>query len=111
MTDTQYDYDSDLPYVATHTGVVIGRFSDEYWAEAFIESRRYGSDYKIIDTTPAPRVPEDASYVTWWEGSLKHVAFRTLDGWRLYARNACPLEDLPGVTPETVFTVLEERKS
>ncbi|GGO59060.1 hypothetical protein GCM10010910_01100 [Microbacterium nanhaiense] len=115
MTDKQHAYDPDLPYVVEHASHVFARFPSEEWAEAFIEPRRYGSDYKIIDTTPAPRVPEDAEHVVW--------IFAATPNYRMYAekknglwfhedaRNGCALEDLPGVTPETTFTVLDERKS
>lgn len=68
------------------------------------------TDYEY-DTTPKPRVPEDAKFITWTRNGFRNYAERIdADIWASDLKNGRLLEDLPGVTPETVFTVLDERK-
>ncbi|MFP3422855.1 hypothetical protein R0K19_26155, partial [Bacillus sp. SIMBA_161] len=65
----------------------------------------------FIDTTPAPRVDTDAQIIMWEavDGPYR-VARRNKDRWQLRSNGvSVPLEDLPGATPDTVFTVLEEK--
>ena len=111
---TEYEYDPDLPYVVTYRDVLQGRFATFDLAHRFVRSDDRLPGYRISDTTPKPRVPEDAQFITWMG-----------DGYRLFAWPSdlegrwfddtgsvnVALEDLPGVTPDTVFTVLDERKS
>ena len=110
MTDKQYPYDPDLPYVVLCEGDMVARFAEKDAAYHF-ESQRWA--YETIDTTPAPRVDTDAQIIMWEvvDGPYR-VARRNKDGWQLRSNGvSVPLEDLPGVTPDTVFTVLDERKS
>lgn len=106
---TDYEYDENLPYVVeTGGGNVVARFHD------LEEAGRYAvPPRRIVDTTPKPRVPDDAEFITWLDtGHSRWFAERTAFGWK--ADNgtiADSLEDLPGVTPDTVFTVLDERKN
>ena len=110
---TDYEYDENLPYVVV--GAVTGRLSARFRSGVDAEVYARGHAYlKLIDTTPKPRVPEDAQFITWMG-----------DGYRLFAWPSdlegrwfddtgsvnVALEALPGVTPDTVFTVLDERKS
>lgn len=112
MSDKTYPYDPDLPYVVTHGTLSVARFFNPEHAREFRESRRFKNDYRVVDTTPKPRVPEDATFITWTVGGLRYTAFRNiLDSWNYAPAKSALLEDLPGVTPETIFTVLEERKS
>lgn len=69
-------------------------------------------DDEIIDTTPKPRVPEDARFITWRDGlGLRRYAEKQRDGsWRDDAGNRGAPWKSDSVTPNTVFTVLEERK-
>ena len=112
---TDYEYDENLPYVVV--GAVTGRLSARFRSGVDAEVYARGHAYlKLIDTTPAPRVPDDAKYIVWFGSSAeRHVAWywggesrKWLD---MRSRCAFALEDLPGVTPDTVFTVLDERKS
>lgn len=104
---TTHKYDPDLPYVvASPTRQVIARFRWLGLAEEFSD----GVD-RIIDTTPKPRIPEDAKYITWvHRNGERWYAESGKYGWvadsALYDSNP---DALPGVTPDTVFTVLEER--
>ena len=113
---TGYEYDENLPYVlvGSSDGAMYARFRGKGFAEEYVE------DYpglRIIDTTPKPRVPEDAKYITWLD--LDVFLRRVARYWGGQSRKwaeigsfiALRLEDLPGVTPDTVFTVLDERKS
>lgn len=111
MTDKQYDYIPDLPYVVVRDGIdLVAKFAEQDAADHFASQRFH---HKVIDTTPAPRVPEDAHFITWNRGPMRRYAEKLSSGeWHndngsVYAT----IEDLPGVTPDTVFTVLEERKS
>jgi len=111
MTDKTYPYDETLPFVLVNrqTGEMMGRTVRKSTAENFAA----GLTVEVIDTTPAPRVPEDARFITWFAGGSRYFAELDSDGsW--YCRQdsqAEALEDLPGVTPETRFTVLEPRES
>lgn len=112
---TDYEYDKDLPYVVVTVGnEMAARFRLRDDAEHYTGA---ADDFlRVIDTTPKPRVPDDARYITWLAlGVERHVARYWGGESRKWAEIgsliARPLEDLPGVTPDTVFTVLEERKN
>lgn len=114
MSDKTYPYDADLPYVVEHTPThqVVARFQADHWASEFAETRRFPDEFEVIHTTPKPRVPKNARYVTWCTSGYRCYAERVDDEmWTAGDGYRRPLEDLPGVTPETTFTVLEERKS
>lgn len=68
---------------------------------------------QIAETIPLPRVPDDAKYIMWVGCDGHRRAARYWGGeqkrWHAFGYDAStPLEDLPGVTPDTVFTVLEK---
>lgn len=107
---TDYEYDEKLPYVVARHGK-IARFNDEVWANWIAG----GINGEVIDTTPKPRVPEDAMHVTWFDRNAEHRYARRVHAesawWRMPGLNRdALLNELPGVTPDTVFTVLDERK-
>ena len=76
---TDYEYDENLPYVVEQDGRVIARFEDfvrAEWAADFFET-------KIIDTTPKPRVPDDAYHITYRDDAGgRWYAEREGDLWR-----------------------------
>ena len=109
---TDYEYDEKLPYVVTDAeGEVLARFRYREVAEYCM-----GESF-VIDTTPKPRVPEDAQFITWLiNGRARWFAERRNGDWAVdgatYDRLVFDRVDgLPGVTPDTVFTVLDERKN
>ena len=108
---TDYEYDPDLPYVVEPTmmGHARARFATRGDADEFAKAHVC----RVIDTTPKPRVPEDAKYVTWrGESGARWYAERRDGMW--VSDNEAEVEDIdhfPSVTPDTVFTVLEERKN
>lgn len=109
MTDKTYPYDESLPYVVLREGDLVARFAEAAAAHHFADQRWR---HEVIDTTPAPRVPEDARFITYRDSEgVRDYATRIAGEWVTAGSTApTPLEDLPGVTPDTVFTVLEERK-
>lgn len=109
---TDYEYDENLPYVVESVvrdeDGLIARFARRSDAEhAVIQA----FNARVIDTTPRPRVPGDARYITYIDSEAdRHYAERIGGDWWLDWRgNMCLLEGLPGVTTETVFTVLDVR--
>lgn len=106
---TDYEYDEKFPYVvATALGTTLGRFPHRDLAECFAQP----FNARVIDTTPKPRVPEDAEFITYVDKKAeRHYAERIdADLWGSDLMNKRLLEELPGVTDETVFTVLDVRK-
>ena len=111
---TDFAYYKDLPYAVVAHGVVQARFRTWRDAEGFLDSLHISGF--VIDTTPKPRVPEDAKFITWRDSNAGlHVAGYWGGQSRKWAEVgtfiALRLEDLPGVTPDTVFTVLDERSN
>jgi hypothetical protein len=108
---TDYAYDPDLPYVVPYGVGETARFSERTVAVRF--SHEYTS-HTVIDTTPKPRVPEDAKFITWTTGGYRSYAEASDLPGRWFDDEGgvnLRLEDLPNVTPDTAFTVLDERKS
>ena len=110
---SDYEYDPDLPYVVA--GAVTGMLSARFRSGVDAEVYAFGHAYlEVIDTTPKPRVPEDAQFIT-YQGrtGLRFYARRALNGLWIDHDDDLAGEDvqsLPCVTPDTVFTVLDERK-
>ena len=103
---TGYEYNEDFPFVAVNDfGFAVARFAHKQHIKAYLPN------CVVVDTTPKPRVPEDAKYITWLDPVARWYAERTAFGWKADSGTiADSLEDLPGVDPDTVFTVLDERK-
>ena len=81
---TEYEYDENLPYVVESVvrdeERLIARFAQRVDAEhAVIQA----FNARVIDTTPKPRIPDDARYITWThsEEGLICAAARGVDGW------------------------------
>lgn len=110
---TDHECDKGLPYVVEREGRVIAKFEGRDDAYEYAEE---GGGCKVIDTTPKPRVPEDAKFITWFDSSDERRVARFWGGesrkWaEIGSFIELRLEDLPGVTPDTMFTVLDERES
>lgn len=105
---TDYEYDEDLPFVVVAHGVAQARFRTAGDAWGFLGGLHISGS--VIDTTPKPRVPDDAKFITWLpNGSSRWYAERRNGDWSVDGATYDTLEDLPGVTPDTVFTVLDAR--
>lgn len=83
MTDIKYDPELPFAFVGT-SGEVVARFSD------FEFARRFGVDClvgSVVDTTPKPKVPEDAEFIIWEFEGETNMAYRedhdwyTSEGW------------------------------
>lgn len=86
MTDIKYD--PELPFAVTTkkypegTSYVIARFNNEQdavdWAESpFPGGHEDGTE--VIDTTPKPKIPEGAEYITWsdpYDNGEERIAMR-----------------------------------
>lgn len=110
---TDYPYDPDLPYVVVTEGNELeARFRHESEADFYAGSH---TSLRVIDTTPKPRIPEDAEHIVWRhpDAPTRRMYAEKQNGLWFYDSflPGRSVEDLPGVTPETVFMVLEERKS
>lgn len=109
---TDYEYDPDLPYVVTIAGVIQARF------RSYSRAGEHAADLnhfraRVIDTTPKPRVPEDALYIAYQDPHGRLLYARRDGGGRWIDHDhdqVGRLESLPGVTPETTFTVLDPRE-
>ncbi len=107
---TGYGYDENLPYVVEGriSREVHARFRDADSASRYVAGV---TSMRVIDTTPKPRVPEDAKFITWFDQGRRvdRMAVRLgTDFWN-FGGGRDYLDNLPGVTPDTVFTVLDAR--
>ena len=108
----KYEYDENLPYVVESVVQdeegLIARFARRGDADHAVKQ---AFNARVIDTTPKPRVPGDVRFITYIDSKAdRHYAERVGGEWWLDWRgNRGLLEGLPGVTPETVFTVLDVR--
>lgn len=86
MSKTDYEYDPDFPYVTRSgvTGYVSGRFPTRENAEKWTDGDEW---VEIIDTTPKPKIPEDARFVHWFVRGGNFIAtregFNPLKPWEL----------------------------
>lgn len=61
---TEYAYDPELPWIIWNYDHIVARF--KFFDDAEATKRfQYTNSYEVIDTTPKPKIPEDAQYVTW----------------------------------------------
>lgn len=103
---TEYAYDPDLPFVAVgkSTKMPYARFNSRGDAERF-----YPFDCDVIDTTPKPKIPEDAQHITWGK---KNVAYSRINdrwyGWTDAGLSEGALLGLIGDAEVTVLVPKEE---
>ncbi len=73
---TEYAYDPEFPYIveSRKTGRYVARFADP------MKAMHYASDNEglwVIDTTPRPKIPEDARFLLYTDASgTEHVAVK-----------------------------------
>lgn len=58
---TDYPYDPELPFVVTIGGILIARVKSESIAAEIA----HGHLGRVVDTTPAPKIPADAEFIYW----------------------------------------------
>lgn len=77
---SELKYDPELLYVARirFTEEILGRFHDKEDATQSLETIWASYDGEVIDTTPKPKIPEDAQHITW--GDEKVAYSRYVDG-------------------------------
>ncbi len=109
---TEYAYDPEFPYIveSRKTGRYVARFADP------MKAMHYASDNEglwVIDTTPRPKIPEDARFIYWTdEDGYPGFAERGDDEWllpdgSLYS-TADLLEDVIGDYEITVLVPKED---
>lgn len=74
VSDLKYDPELPFAYLDTTGSEVYARFKHRSDAEVFRERCNFGL---VVDTTPKPKIPEDAQHITWGEG---RVAYSRYDG-------------------------------
>ncbi|QDK01357.1 hypothetical protein SEA_WATERT_88 [Microbacterium phage WaterT] len=93
---TELKYDPDLPYVVEwQPGSVWARFHQASDAREYVE--REGGTF--VDTTPKPKIPEDANYVFVEDGDQSVFAYRIVfpdgrNGWMMVGNGPISEEDL-----------------
>lgn len=77
---TELKYDPELPYaIEMQPGLIWARFRVEGDAHDFVE-RESGV---VVDTTPKPKIPEDAEFVMWTNEDDYDCYARRIEGdWR-----------------------------
>ena len=108
---TEYPHDPDFPFlVVTTDEKQIAKFRSKFLAEGYRRISKTGAVWEIIDTTPKPRIPVDALYITWvWANKQKFAIrdrelFWDTNGFR-FTENEL-LEEIG----DTEITVLDPRK-
>lgn len=77
---TSYPHDPEFPFlVITPTGNQVAKFADRTRAD------RYSSHYLnvVVDTTPKPRIPVDAKFLTITAVDKTVIAIRGELGWKV----------------------------
>lgn len=62
MRKEDLKHDPELPYAFIYKGNLEARFHYETDANEFFECCGYG---EVVNTTPKPKIPADAKYITW----------------------------------------------
>lgn len=82
MTSPIFTHDPDFPFLLVHkTAGVLAKFKTEQFAIDRSEGIAFADRYSVVDTTPKPRIPVDAQFITWARYQMKHFAYRYRDLW------------------------------
>lgn len=109
-------HDPEMPWVFRHSSgdKALARFRREADANLFASQYAYGS---VVNTTPPPRIPEHARYITWTDSSFRTmIACLASDDskktWRVTGETGtCKLSDLLNYIGDAEITVLSEPTS
>ena len=115
-----YAYDPELPYAVVRTGLgvtgvdrpgVIARFRTRRDARD-MEGNFQPGYVELVDTTPKPKIPEDAQYVIWRdENGVRWYAEKSDTGSRLVDDGmVCSPEEFEEVIGDAEVTVLVPRE-
>jgi hypothetical protein len=77
---TEYEYDEKFPYVVVWGEYGAARFSVSDNAKSYAKE----TAGKVIDTTPKPKIPEDAQYILWYDDHYPYVAVQSVSGGHWY---------------------------
>ncbi len=91
---TEYAYDPEFPFVvADSNDHLIARAENQYVANVIY--RAFNETGRLIDTTPRPKIPEDARFIYWKDVDGYPVfAERDRDEWLLADGSLYSTEDL-----------------
>lgn len=81
-------YDPELPFAVVYSDkdetTVTSRFIEREDAESWLEYNNY-LNTRVVDTTPKPKIPEGAEFITWLMNGANEVAiyvdFNPLKPW------------------------------
>lgn len=78
MNKNDLKYDPEFPYLLVNVdSEPHSRWALRYEAESYLQGNWEGYG-RVIDTTPKPKIPEDAKHITW---GTKYVVYsKFLDG-------------------------------
>lgn len=77
---TEYAYDPEFPFLVTLSGHPAAKFTQRWDAEYYVG--KWSDSAEIIDTTPKPKIPEDAKHITWGRGNVAYSLYEGLwYGW------------------------------
>lgn len=103
---SEYAYDPELPFlvVGKVTRTLYARFNDRE------DAVRFSPFYcDVIDTTPKPKIPEDAKHITW---GRKNAAYSRIDdrwyGWTDTGLSEGAMLELIGDDEVTVLVPKED---
>lgn len=105
-------YDPELPFALVYSDedetTVTSRFIEKEDAESWLKYNNYVNT-RVVDTTPKPKIPEGAEFVTWQINGANEVAiyvnFNTNKAWEWYGMYYSE-EDLLKEIGEAEVTVL-----
>lgn len=75
------DHDPEFPYVIKdYSGHVFAKFHkrEKGLAKWFAENHPHYKE--VIDTTPRPKIPEDARFIYWTDNNVEYYARKTVEG-------------------------------
>lgn len=111
---TELKYDPELPYaIEMQPGLIWARFRVEGDAHNFVE-RESGV---VVDTTPKPKIPEDANYIFVEDNDQSVFAARMIgpdkkEFWMMAGNGPVSMEELlEYIGDETVMVMIEKEES
>lgn len=110
---SEIKYDPELPFAVViedypNEYVILGRCSTLQYAEDLL--RKGTILRKIIDTTPKPKIPEDAEYISWRSYEMIQFAYRYENGEWAYAGDYWTLEGILKEIGDSEVTVLVRKE-